>query len=603
VWRILVYRAAPMEAMAWQGWLTLAVVVTCLVAMVREVAAPDLVMMAGLFTLAAAGVLTPVETFSGFANPALAAVGALFVVSAALRETGSLELVAARIFRGATDERTGLIRLVTPVAAFSAFLNNAPIVAMLTPTVSAWAQRRGLSASRFLIPLSYASILGSITTVIGTSTILTVAGLVQRAGMREIGFFELAPAGLPIAVLGLAYLVLVAPRLLPERQEPADYVGEHRREYTASMLVGPDCLLIGQTVEEAGLRHLPGLFLVEIDRGSHTLTPVGPEEVIAAGDRLVFAGVVATIVELQKIRGLRPVTEEEQPAEAAPRQRLVEAVISRSSPLVGRSIRDASFRTVYDAAVIAVHRNGERIPGKIGPITLRAGDTLLLQAAPGFLRAHRNSPDFFLTSEVAESEAPRHEKAWLALAILAAMVLCSALGIRSIYVASFLAAGLLILTRCITAQKARAAVIWQVLIVIGAGLGIAGAMEKTGAAAAVASVITSLGGSQHALLTLAAVYLVTLGMAELLHHNASVAIMFPVAMAAAAQVGADPRPFVMTVAIAGCCAFAAPTGYQTHLIVYGPGGYRFTDFTRVGLPLDLLCAGLALTLIPLIWPL
>ena len=589
--------------MEWQGWFTLAVVALALVAMVRELAAPDLVMMAGLVTLAVTGVLTPAETFSGFANPALAAVAALFIVSAGLRETGSLELVARRLFSGARNERSGLIRLCGPVAFFSAFLNNAPIVAMMTPTLTTWAHRAGFSASRFLIPLSYASILGSTTTIIGTSTILTVAGLVQRAGMPELGFFELAPAGLPIAVVGLAYLVLIAPQLLPNRTETAEYVGEHRREYTASMLVTPECPLIGQSIEEAGLRNLPGLFLVEIDRAGHTITPVAPDQVIRADDRLVFAGVVATIVELNKIRGLRPLTEEETPAAAVPAQRLVEAVVSRSSPLVGRSIRDASFRTVYDAAVIAVHRNGERVPGKLGAIVLRAGDTLLLQTAPHFMRAHRNSPDFFLTSEIAESETPRHDKTWLAIGILTAMVLASGFGLLPISVGAFLAAGALIGTRCISAREARQAVIWQVLIVIGAGLGIAQAMEKTGAAAAVAGLITSWSDGAGPIMTLALVYLATLALAETLHHNASVALMFPVAMAAAGQVGADPRPFVVAVALAGCCAFASPVGYQTHLIVYGPGGYRFTDFVRVGLPLDALCAMVALAMIPLIWPL
>ncbi len=588
--------------MDWHGWLTLAVVALCLVGMIREIAGPDLVMMAGLLTLAAAGVLTPAETFAGFANPALAAVGALFIVSAALRESGALDVVAGRLFRGAADERTGLVRLCGPVAFFSAFLNNAPIVAMMTPTVTAWAQRHQLSASRFLIPLSYSSILGSTTTIIGTSTILMVTGLVERAGMPAWGFFELAPVGVPIAALGLAYLVLVAPRLLPDRPETAEYVGEHRREYTSSMLVAPDCPLIGQSIEEAGLRQLPGLFLVEIDRRGRILTPVGPDEVIQADDRLVFAGVVSTIVELQKTRGLLPVTEDEVPARPVPAQRLVEAVVSRSSPLRGRTVKEASFRTTYDAAVIAVHRNGERVPGKIGSIVLRPGDTLLLQTAPGFLRSHRNSPDFFLTSEVAESEARRHEKAPLALAILGGMVLCSAFGLYPISVSAFLAAGLLIMAGCITGPAARGAVIWQVLLVMGAGLGLAGAMEKTGAAEAVAGVITAAAGGLGPTATLAVVYAVTMIMAETLHHNASVAIMFPVAVATAIQTGADPHAYVAAVALGGCCAFASPIGYQTHLIVYGPGGYRFTDFTRVGLPLNLLCGVVAITLIPQFWP-
>ena len=588
--------------MEWQGWLTLAVVLLALAAMVREVAGPDLIMMAALFTLAASGVLTPAETFAGFANQALAAVGALFVVSAALQETGALEATAGRIFARARGERSGLARICPPVAVFSAVLNNAPIVAMMTPTVIDWARRRRLAPSRFLIPLSYASILGSITTVIGTSTTLTVAGLVLDASMPEIGFFELAPVGVPIALLGLLYLQYAAPRLLPERKDPTEQLGESRREYTGSMMVEADCALVGQTVEEAGLRHLPGLFLVEIDRAGRVITPVGPDQVIRADDQLVFAGVVSTLLDLQRIRGLVPVTDEATPAPRLANHRLIEAVVSLSSPLVNQSIRDAAFRTVYDAAVIAVHRNGERVPGKIGEIVLQPGDTLLLQGAPGFHRAHRNSPDFYLVSEIAGTEAPRYDRAWVAIAILVAMVLSASLGVFPIAIAAFLAAGALIGTRCVSGRVARRSVVWPILIVIGAGLGVATAMEKTGAADFIANLLTSATGGLGPLATLAVVYAVGVLLAELLHHNAAVAIMFPIAVATAHQVGADPRPFIMAIAVAGCCAFASPVTYQTHLIVYGPGGYRFMDFVKVGLPLDLLCGVVAIALIPIVWP-
>jgi di/tricarboxylate transporter len=589
--------------MDWQGWFTLAVVLLTLAAMVRGLGAPDVVMMAGLFTLAAFGVLTATETFMGFANPALAAIGALFVVSAALRETGALEATIGRVFGSAHDESVGLARICPPVATLSAFLNNAPIVAMMTPVILDWARRRGLTPSRFLIPLSYASILGSITTVIGTSTTLTVAGLVLDAKMSPIGFFELAPVGLPIAVVGLLYLQFVAPRLLPERKEPSEELGEHRREYTASMIVEHHGPLAGLTVEQAGLRHLEGLFLVEIDRGGRVITPVGPDDVIRADDRLVFAGVVSTIVELQRIRGLVPETDDDEPVPNRRSHRLVEAVVSPSSPLVAQTIRGSNFRTVYDAAVIGVHRNGERVPGKIGGIQLRAGDTLLLQGAPGFLRAHRNSPDFYLVSEIAETRTPRYDRAWVAIGILVAMVVVASSGLYPITIAAFLAAGLLIVTRCIPARAARQSVDWSILIVIGAGFGIATAMEKTGAAATVAGVLSATaGGGDHPMVAFAVVYVATVLLAEMLHHNAAVAIMFPIAVAAAGNVAVDPRPFVMAVAVAGCCSFASPVTYQTHLIVYGPGGYRFGDFVKVGLPLNLLCALVAIALIPRVWP-
>jgi di/tricarboxylate transporter len=589
--------------MGFDGWFTLAVLVLMVGALAREVASPDLIILAGLFALAAAGVLTPAETFSGFANPAVAAVGALFIVSAGLRQTGVLESAVVRLFGRARSEVSGLIRMCPPLAGFSAFLNNAPIVAMMTPVVIEWARRRQLAPSKFLIPLSYCTILGSLLTVIGTSVNLTVAGLLLESGQPPMQFFELLPVGLPVCLVGLLYIVLVAPRWIPERQDLGERLDEHRREYTAAMRVEPQCHLVGRTVEEADLRHLPGLFLVEIDRTGRAITPVGPDETIQAEDRLIFAGVVSTIVDLNRIPGLVPDSGEEESPGELPERRLTEAVVSTSSPLIGQSIRDANFRTTYDAAVMAVHRNGERVGGKIGQIVLRPGDTLLLQTASGFLRAHRNSPDFFLVSDLDGAEAPRTEKAGLALGILVTMVVVAALGLLPISIAAFLAGGALVATRCINASIARQSVEWSVLIVIAAGLGIALAMTKTGAAGAIAQLLVASGGSLGPIGTLAVVYVATVLLAELLHHAAAVAIMIPIALAAAAQVGAEPRGFVMGVAMAANCAFANPVTYQTHLIVYGPGGYRFKDFVRVGLPLDALCAVVALIVIPMVWPL
>ncbi len=584
-----------------EGWYTLAIVALMIIALAREIAGPDLIMMAGLFALAAPGILTPAETFAGFANPAVASIGALFIVSAGLRETGLLEAFALRLFGGARNATGVLIRMCPPMALFSAFLNNAPIVAMMTPVVIDWADRNGRSASRFLIPLSYSTVLGSVLTVIGTSVNLMVAGLLVENGMAPMGFFELLPIGLPIAVVGLLYIIFVAPRWIPSRREAGDELGDRRREYTAAMRVDPGCRLIGQSVEEAGLRQLQGLFLVEIDRGGQTITPVGPDHVIESGDRLVFAGVVATIVDLQRIPGLVPDADEPGAIDNDPERRLMEAVVSSSSPLIGRSIRDAAFRTTYDAAVVAVHRNGERVSGKIGEIVLRPGDTLLLQTAPGFLRAHRNSPDFYLVSELGSGAGPRTEKGGIAVAILLAMVVVAALGLLPISIAAFLAAGALVATRCINGSMARQSVAWSVLVVIGAGFGIALAMQKTGAADFVAGGLVATAGGLGPLATLAAIYATTVLLSELLHHNASAAIMVPIALATATEIGADPRTFVLTVAIGATCAFANPVTYQAHLIVYGPGGYRFGDFVRVGLPLDLIAGAVALTVLPMVW--
>jgi di/tricarboxylate transporter len=588
--------------MDWQIAFTLAVVALALVGMIREIAGPDLVMMAALVSLTVVGILTPEEAFRGFSNQAVVAIGVLFIVSAALRSTGALDLGLRQLMGSAHTVRSGIARICAPVALGSAFLNNTPIVAMMTPAVLDWARRVQLSPSRFLIPLSYAAILGSTTTLIGSSVNLTVAGLMSDTEMGDMGFFELTAVGLPIAVAGVLFLIFVAPRLLPDRPAPGDALGERRREYVIAMRVESDCPLVGQSVEDAGLRQLPGLFLVEIDRAGRVITPVAPDVPVRAGDHLVFAGVVSTIVDLQRIRGLVPLSEEESAESERPNHRLVEAVVSSSSPLVGRTVRDSNFRTVYDAAVIAVHRNGERVAGKIGAIALRSGDTLLMQTAPGFMRAHRNSPDFLLVSDIGDGQKPRYERAWLAIAILVGMVAIVGSGLAPISVAACVAAGALVVTRCITGAEARQSVQWPILIVIAAGLGVANAMQTTGAADFAAQVLVSGAGAKSPWVALAVIYLACLAMAELLHHNAAAAIMFPIAVATANQVGVDPRGFVMAVAIASGCAFASPVTYQTHLIVYGPGGYRFGDFIRVGIWLDALTAAIAIALIPLVWP-
>ncbi|MFT5696267.1 MAG: di/tricarboxylate transporter, partial [Myxococcota bacterium] len=395
-----------MESLEWQGWLTLGVVLLVLIGMVRGLASPDLIMLAGLIVLGATGVLTPAETFSGFANPAMATVAALFVLSAAMRETGALEITLGKLFGRAKSELSGMVRTLPVLAGLSGFLNNAPIVAMMTPLVIDWCRRHQIAPSRMLIPLSYSTILGSSITVIGTSVTLTVAGLVTQSGMEPLSLFELAPVGIPMTLIGLLYLFFVAPRILPSRSDPSSTVGQHKREYTVAMLVEDDCPLINKGIEDAGLRALPGLFLFEIRRGEETITSVGPDEVIRGGDHLVFAGVVSTIVDLQRIRGLVPIDDEEAPARGGHEHRLTEAVVSRSSPLVNRTLKSANFRSVYDAAVIAVHRNGERVQGKLGQIVLNAGDTLVFQASSNFAERHRNSADFYLVSEIPESQTP-----------------------------------------------------------------------------------------------------------------------------------------------------------------------------------------------------
>jgi di/tricarboxylate transporter len=316
----------------------------------------------------------------------------------------------------------------------------------------------------------------------------------------------------------------------------------------------------------------------------------------------VFAGVVSTIVDLQRVRGLVPATDRDEPPPDAPGRRLAEAVVSHSSPLIGRTIREANFRTVYDAAVLAVHRNGDRVGGKIGDIDPRPGDVLLLQTAPGFSRAHRNSADFYLVSEIAGTENPRYDRAWVAISILVALVGIVTVGVLPISIAAFLAAGALVATRCISGSQARRSIEWPILIVIAASLGIGEAVEKTGLAQTIAGTLGDQAGSFGPLAALGVVYLVTVVLTETISNNAAAALMFPIAVATAGQLGVDPRGFILAICVAASCGFATPFGYQTHLIVYGAGGYRFNDFLRIGIPLDVLCGVVALIVIPWVAP-
>jgi len=585
--------------------ITLAVVALTIAALAREILSPDVLLFGALVVLVAAGVLDFEAALRGFSNPVLLTIAGLLVVASGLKGTGALEVVTDLVLGTARTLRQALVRLTGTTVVASAFLNNTPIVAMGIPVVTRWGRRRGLAPSRLLIPLSYASILGGVCTLIGTSTNLVVDGLMTGHGLPELGFFELARIGVPIAVVGVAYLVLVSPALLPDRsQVEAD--AERARRYLAEMRLTSPSPLIGRTVEDAGLRHLPGLFLVRIERATGIVAPVGPAERLAEGDRLTFAGLVETIVDLRRYRGLEPITGGEPEGAAAGGDEaleLHEAVISPGSPLVGSSIREASFRARYNAAVIAVHRHGERIERRIGDIVLRPGDALMLEAAAGFDRAFRDSSDFYLVSRVDDSAAPRHGHRWIALLVLAAVVVSAATGLVSITMASALGGLAMVVTGCLSPGEAKRAVDWSLLVVIGSALGIAVAMEKSGAAALVAHEIMERAASLGPRGVLAGLFLGTLVLTELVTNNAAAALMFPVAVSVAGDLGLAARPLVIAVTVAASLSLSTPLGYQTNLMVYGPGGYRFTDFTRAGLPLQILAGALAVALIPLLWPL
>ena len=564
--------------------------------------AADLAFAGALTTLVALGVLSPGAALAGFGNEGLVTVGVLFVVAAGLRDTGGVYWISQRLLGRPRGLTSAQLRVMAPVALVSAFLNNTPVVAIMIPAIVDWARKRHLPISKLMIPLSYAAILGGTTTLVGTSTNLVVNGLLLQSGAPGIGMFDLAWVGLPTVVVGIGALVLLARWLLPDRAPVLQNL-EDARQYSVEMAVAANGPLVGRSVEEAGLRHLGQVFLVEIDREGRVLPAVSPNEVLRGGDRLVFVGVVDSVRELQRIPGLLPAADQVFKLDGPRTSRvLVEAVVSDSCPLVGRSIREGRFRTTYGAVVIAVARGGSRLKQKLGDIVLRAGDTLLLEARPAFVERQRNSRDFYLVSQVADSTPPRFERAAIAGVILVGMVVVVAVGWLPMVTAALLAAASMVLTRSVPPSSARRAIDWPVLIVIGSALGIGQAMASTGLAASVAGALRDLAGSDPHV-NLLVLYVVTALFTSLITNNAAAVLMFPVAQGMAASLGAPVLPFAITIMMAASASFATPVGYQTNLMVMGPGGYRFSDYLRIGLPITVLTGAVAVLVIPWVWPL
>ena len=587
--------------MGWEAWLTLAVVMACFGMMAFTWISADIIMSAGLTILLVTGVLLPGEALAGFSNQGMLTVAVLYVVVSGLTETGAVSWIVQNILGRPRNIRRAQARLMTPTAILSAFLNNTPVVAVFVPAVKVWAQRNNLSLSKLLIPLSYASIVGGTCTLIGTSTNLVVNGLlVDQVGLPGLNMCDLAWIGLPITVTVFLFVLIFSQQLLPDRKEPLVH-DDSMREYTAEMMVEEGSPLEGCSIEAAGLRCLGGLYLAEIERNDTILPAVEPHERLEANDRLIFVGAIESVVDLHSIRGLVPATNQVFKLEGARKdRRFFEAVVSGTCPLVSKSVREGRFRTRYHAVIIALARNGERLHGKIGDMVLRTGDTLLLEARPNFIDQQGRSRDFLLVSEIGGFHPPNHKGAPVALSITIGMVALAASGLLSMLEAALVAAGLMIVSGCTRGQAARQAPDWQVLVVIATSFGIGAALQKSGAAGVLADGIISLaGGSPWA--TLVLVFTATALLTAIATNNVAAVLAFPIALSAAHHMNVDVMPFAITIMVAASASFATPIGYQTNLMVYNAGGYRFTDFVRIGLPLTLLVGLVTVGLVPLIW--
>lgn len=599
---------------SWEAWLTLAVAGTLLVCLAMRVAATDLL---ALFCL---GILvvtqnvtdsnllpTPEQAVAGFGNQGLVTIALLFAVVAGLEFTGGTELATGWFLNRARTLSEAQARLFLPVAVLSGFMNNTPVVVALMPVVNDLAKRISASTSRLLLPMSYAAILGGMCTLIGTSTNLIIADLNTQAiegglDSKPLGFFAPAAIGIPATILGLVYMLIASRWLIPERR-PAVSVGDDPRQYTVEMQIDRAGPLVGKSIEDAGLRHLPGLYIAEIQREDGVIAAAKPNERLRADDVLILVGALESVVDLRKIRGLTTPDDQARKLQVpAWRRTLVEAVVSSRCALLGKTIREGQFRSHYNAAVVAVARGDKRLTGKLGDVRLEAGDVLLLEASPSFLHRRSESRDFFLVSAVEQGTVRRPERAWISITILLVMILAAAATKISILTAALVAAVAMVGFRCCTTGEARRSVDWSVLIVIGAAIGIGSAMEQSGAASAIATGLLGLAG-EHPLLTLASIYLATMLCTELITNNAAAVLMFPIALESAAGLQSNPTPFVIAVMIAASASFLTPFGYQTNMMVYGVGGYRLVDYLRFGLPLSLIVFAVTMTLVPRVWPL
>ncbi|MDX1457438.1 MAG: SLC13 family permease [Marinobacter sp.] len=586
--------------MEWQGWFSLGLAGLALVLMSIGRLGPHLVMLGVMIVLSAAGIIDSEQALSGFSNSGLITVVALFVVAAGIHHSGGVDLLVQHLLRSPRSVRSAQARIALPISLLSGFLNNTPVVATMIPAVHAWSRKIGISPSKLMIPLSYSAILGGTLTLIGTSTNLVVNGQYRElTGDPGFSIFSITAVGLPVAIIGLAVMLVVLPRVLPDRKDQQKFGS--MREFTLEVAVAFDGPLVGKSVGEAGLRELDRLYLVEIERDGSVVTAVPSEERLRGGDRLVFAGDTQAISDLLRINGIVPSVHEDEPSLSQDRaeRSLVEAALSPQSDVLGLTIRDARFRDRFGAVVLAVARGGERVSGNLGNIRLRPGDVLLLEARPAFVSRQRYAKDFLLINDL-DTETPRHDRAYVSWGILLALVGAAAMGITSMLNAALTGAALMIISGCCSVGQAQKAVDVPVLLTIASSFALGAALESTGAAGYMAQEILGLSAG-HPLLTLLLVYLVVSVLTEVITNNAAAVLVIPVVLSMTSVLEVAPEPFVIAVMMAASASFATPLGYQTNLMVFGPGGYRFMDFVKVGLPFNLFIGLVSVVVIAVVY--
>lgn len=583
----------------------LVLVIAMLIFMVLEIARPGMVIFTVLVILLITGILTPKDALSGFSNEGMLTIALLFIVAGAVQKSGKIDQMAEIWLRNSRTETGAMVRFFVPISILSAFLNNTPIVVTFTPIIKNWCEERGISPSKFLIPLSYATILGGTITLMGTSTNLVVHGMLLEYGLEGFSLFTLTVVGIPVTVIGLLYLFIFGKKLLPDHKGFSQQVKEDVKEYIAEMIVQESFQHVNKSVKKAGLADLNGLYLIEIIRKNERVSPVRTTTIIQAEDRLIFAGEISIIAELQKINGLKLRTGTELEFEDLKNgaTHLIEAVVSHQSGILSKSIKQSQFRSHYDAGVIAIHRNNERIRSKVGDIILKPGDSLLLLAGANFIRKYEQSNDFYVVSRIDPpkqlNESPL--KSWFSIGLLVFMIILVSVGLLTMLKAMAMTVVILMLMKVVDAEEIKRNVQLDVLLIIASSFGIGVAMTKTGLADILANGLIAIGQPMGVIGIIIMMYLLTSIFTELITNSAAAVLMLPIGLEIAKTINLDPMGFAVLIAIAASASFITPIGYQTNLIVFGPGGYRFMDYVKVGTPLNLLVMITSITVIYQVW--